>query len=156
MNLSKTRLHALDMVDDMSPELRACVHEFGLAIVVACLNSGVRNPAQIRQLVVEIWRGARHSGQRTSKEAVGVSVLALLDWLLIQAGAQLSAAKLQRVLFSSCWTIAPLVPTNAMIEASMATITMGDRLVNKREKHRLRLEAALRAGAKQLNGELSK
>lgn len=51
-------------VDDMSPELRRCVHEYGLTIVDACLNLGVKKPGQIRHLVTTIRNGSSEVGKR--------------------------------------------------------------------------------------------
>lgn len=42
--------------------------------------------------------------------------------------------------------VMPREPTPAMIEASMATVSNHDVDVDKYEKHRLRLRAALKAG----------
>jgi hypothetical protein len=38
-------------VDDMPPDLRALVNEYGLAVVDACMQNGVRKPRRIRHIV---------------------------------------------------------------------------------------------------------
>jgi len=119
----------------MSSGLRECVHEFGLPIVTACLQFGVRNPAHIRQLVREVWAGARQHGQRSG-------VVGTLDWLLIQAGVPISGAGLRRLIGNSM-VIVPIDPTRAMIDASLSEVSGFNVRVTKEEKHRRRLKAAL-------------
>jgi hypothetical protein len=132
------RERSFEVVDGMTSGLRECVHEFGLPIVDACLAQGVRDPGAIRELVRAIWEGARHSGQRRPR-------LGSLDWLLVQAGANISAATLDRVLRDNSHCIAPLNPTAPMIDASLAVCSNFTERVTKREKHRRRLHAALNA-----------
>jgi hypothetical protein len=129
---------SLAMTDALSPELRACVHEFGLPIVRACIDAGVKTPNKIRHLVHEIWEGARCSRQHRSPADK-------LDWLLIQAGAQISSAQLAEVFKREHLLIIPSMPTAPMIEASLAEVSNHGLICTKREKHRLRLVAALRA-----------
>lgn len=135
--------NSLRATDEMSPGLRACVHEYGYAIVRACYEAGVRRPAAIHELVREIWEGARQPRQTRN-------VGGTLDWLLLQAGAQISAAELSRVLQNNSLAIMPTEPTTRMVEASMAEVSGGGQLMTKREKHRRRLVAALKVGAQHL------
>lgn len=130
-------------VDAMSPELRECVHEFGEPIVDACLQAGVRSPRNIRQLVREIWEGPRQIQQRRPK-------LGTLDWVLQQAGAQISAKTLVRVLRNNDLYIVPKAPTAAMVDASMEEVSNFDVRCTKRTKHARRLQAAILAGIKHL------
>jgi hypothetical protein len=132
------RERSFQVVDGMTRGLRECVHEFGLPIVDACLAQGVRDPAAIRELVRAVWEGARHTGQRRPP-------LGSLDWLLVQAGANISAATLDRVLRDNSYCIAPMNPTAAMINASMRVCSTFSERVTKHEKHRRRLHAALAA-----------
>ena len=129
---------ACALVDRMTPELRECVHEFGLAIVTACMCQGIKSPRSIRHLVKEIWAGARQPQQRSGAYQT-------LDWILIQAGAQISAAKLRRVLAEYSLVIVPTSPTKAMISASMAEVSDFTQRVTKQEKHVRRLRAALKS-----------
>lgn len=143
--LPQRALTGLDKTDAMPAGLRACVHEFGFAIVDAFVTLGITNPRHIRHLVVTCWQGAR-SPIDSSRTAPGSALLGQIDWLMIQAGAGISAKTLSRVLFQSGFAIAPLSPSDRMVDASIeATGEMG--LVSKREKHRGRLAAALRASA---------
>lgn len=142
---------AFSEVDTMDPELRQCVHEFGYAIVKACLLVGVTKPNYIRHLVHEIWMGARQpeqkmagSGQRTG----AVRTTHFLDWVLIQAGANISAERLVRLLWQKDFVIMPREPTREMVAASMEAIaTMGT--LTKTQKHLIRLRAAIKAATKQ-------
>ncbi len=141
----------LNMTDGMSPELRMCVHEFGFAIVNACISVGVTKPRIIRHLVNEIWHGARQPQQRRLFEADQISrTLAHLDWLLIQKSAGIDAATLLRVLWQSDMVIVPREPASAMVEASMAEISGHNESVTKREKHTRRLRVAIDAAARKL------
>ncbi len=123
----------------MPPKLRECVHAYGYAIVRACLDVKVSDPNRIHALVNSIWEGARQPAQRRERGGA-------LEWLLIQAGAEISVATLMRVLANNDLAIVPLKPTNGMIDASMATVSNFDLRVTKTEKHRMRLKAAIAAG----------
>lgn len=132
--------HSFELVDGMTPGLRECVHEYGFAIVNACLQAKVRNPATIHQLVREIWEGARQPRQRRPRGGT-------LDWLLLQAGAQVSAAQLSRVLKNNDLAIVPLTPTRQMLAASIAEVSNFNVVCTRTEKHRRRIVAAVRAGS---------
>lgn len=124
----------------MPPELRALVHEFGYAIVNAFLVCGVRKVSTIRHLVMEVWAGARQPSQVGGAEGT-------LDWVLMQAGAEINAAKLERLLADFNLRIVPAEPSREMIEASMAEVSDFTQRITKREKHRRRLTAAIKACA---------
>lgn len=134
---------ALADVDLMPPDLRECVHEYGYAIVKACIGAGVRRPRAIHKLVTDIWQGARQPDQKST-------CINRLDWLLIQRGANLSAAELCRFLVDNGYAIiSALGPTREMVEASMATISNFDQAVTKKQKHFRRLQAAFSVAMKQ-------
>lgn len=137
-DIAEGRLNRLRLTDAMSPDLRACVHEFGFPIVDACLQAGVSMAANIRQLVMEIWAGARQTGQAGGAEGT-------LDWVLAQAGANINAARLERVLADFNFRIVPAHPTREMLEASMGEVSGFTERVTKTEKHRRRLIAAIKA-----------
>lgn len=144
-------LRALEDTDNLSPELRQCVHEYGYAIVRAMMSAGIKNPATIRVLVKEIWMGARQPAQRNRLGRSSHSpVLETLDWILIQAGAQIGAKVLLRVLWDNSMVIVPLEPSTTMIQASAATLATFSERVTKTEKHRRRLRAAIEAQARRL------
>jgi hypothetical protein len=134
------RLH---QADTMPAALRACVHEYGLAIVTACLKHGVSEPAAIHELVKEIWMGARQTSQRRAPSST-------LDWYFSQAGLDISTPTLLRLLKNQNLIICPHMATRQMIDASMATVANFNAKVTKHEKHKLRLDAALEVGARYL------
>lgn len=136
--LGARAVRAIGEVDSMPADLRQCVHEYGYAIVNSCINAGVTRPAIVHQLVREIWEGARASRQGRTRSG-------MLDWLLLQAGAEITAAELCRVLRHSNLVILPLSPTKKMIEASMAEVSGGNERMTKRDKHIRRLIAALKS-----------
>jgi hypothetical protein len=129
----------METVDAMPSALRGCVHEFGLPIVQACLDAGIKAPGRIRQLVHIIWEGARSSHQRRPEAAD------TLDWLLMQSEGRLSSATLLQLLARQNLQILPHHPTARMIDASLATVADHTIRCTKREKHQLRLIAALAA-----------
>lgn len=133
-------LRDLELTDAMSSDLRRCVHEYGFEIVRACLHVGVEKPHQIRNLVREIWRGARQPFQR-KHESGNSSAMNQLDWILMQSGSQVGAAGLVRFLYQMGFVVVPLEPTPQMVEASIdITDTLGK--VTKFQKHKRRLRAA--------------
>jgi hypothetical protein len=136
--VSTRYVKALANSDRLSPELRECVHQFGSPIVNACLQANVKKPSLIRQLVLEIWAGARQTGQAGGAEGT-------LDWVLAQAGASITAARLETILRDFDLRIVPSTATKEMIEASMAEVSTFDQRITKREKHQRRLMAAIKA-----------
>lgn len=140
-----------DAADALNPGLRQCVHEYGAPIVNACLQAGVRDPRRIHNLVREVWDGARQHGQRNYTGGTPRNAMAdKIDWLLLQAGAEISAQTLVRILYGGAFVILPLHPSERAVEASMATVSNFDRKVTKAEKHRLRLRAAQETEARKL------
>lgn len=132
------REKSFERLDMLSPELRECVQEFGGPIVEACLQANVNRAPALRQLVLEIWAGARQMGQASGPEGT-------LDWVLAQAGANITAARLERILHDFSLKIVPVTPTSEMIDASMAEVSRFTERVTKAEKHRRRLMAAVKA-----------
>jgi hypothetical protein len=53
---SNRRATRMARVDAMPPEIRACVHEYGLTIVDAMLDLGIKKAKQIRHLVDTVRR----------------------------------------------------------------------------------------------------
>jgi len=154
--LSGRRMRSLEETDGMPADLRACVHEYGYAIVHACVEAKVTDPRRIRQLVREIWSGARQPAQRIGTGTPHRNALEYLDWVLIQAGAEISAATLIRVLRDNHLVVVPDEPTFQMIEASKATVSNHNMKVTKSDKHRLRLKAAIKAAIQQFWPHLDK
>ena len=144
-NLRQSCVRALERTDALPAHLRALVHEYGFAIVHAMVEAGVRDPQRIHHLVHEVWAGARQPNQRTGRRHSKRSpVLDQLDWLLVQAGSEVTAETLVRVLNQSDLIIIPCEPSARMVAASLdATNHMGR--VTKEQKHRNRLRSALKA-----------
>lgn len=135
-SIGEKRISALDKVDSMTPAIRACVHEFGLPIVSTLMKFGVTSPANIREIVTEIWFGARQSGQKGG-------VMKSLDVIL--ASGPISSEALMVMLEKGNRTIVPLFPTRAMLDASMKEVSGFNVHVTKEEKHKRRLIAAINA-----------
>ena len=57
----KRRATRMARVDAMSPEIRACVHEYGLTIVDAMLDLGIKKAKHIRHLVDTVRRESYQS-----------------------------------------------------------------------------------------------
>ena len=137
-------------MENMPAGIRSCVHEFGFEIVAACMKYGIDKPNQIRDLVREIWAGARQPLQ--SKIGRGNYALNKIDWILLQAGAGISAERLIRTLNFNGMIVVPMSVQAAMVEASMNALN-GHGLVTKQQKHTIRLQAALRAGREAITPE---
>lgn len=153
IRLPQRTYRALAETDTLPAALRQCVHEYGHAIVRACLAAGVTAPNQIHNLVHEIWQGARQPQQRTgsTKRADRSPVMDKVDWILIQAGSQISAEMLVRVLSRGGFSIVPTEPSPQMVEASMDAVNHFG-VVSKTIKHRNRLRAAINVGSAHLRG----
>lgn len=137
------RDRALDLTDQMPAHLRECVHEYGLPIVTVLMKHGITRSSAIREIVREIWAGARQTSQRRAPSST-------LDWYFAQAGIELNTATLLRLLADQSLIIVPKNATVQMVEASLSTVCNHDMVITKRQKHKLRLDAALDAGSKHL------
>lgn len=136
VTLGERRSRQLDVVDRMSPSLRACVHDFGLPIVTVLTKFGIRDPRHIREIVREIWLGPRQDGQRSD-------TLGTIDFMLSHG--PMSLRTLRRMLAENNQVIVSVEPTRAMLDASMEAVSDHTVRCTKEEKHRRRLRAALRA-----------
>lgn len=136
--VGQRRLNSLDRVDQLPGDLRECVHEFGLPIVECLVKHGIKRPSAIREVVKEIWGGARQEGQKGSAYNT-------LEWLLMQSGSGMSAAKFRRFLADNNLAIVPTSPTAKMVTASMGEVSGFNIRCTREEKHKRRLIAAIRA-----------
>jgi len=107
-------------IDAMPREIRELVHEFGLTMVQAFLDQKITKPNAIRHLILQVQRGSLDTGSAEGNRG----------W-----------AQQGRVM-----VLVPQEPTPAMVHASMATVANHDMVVDKFEKHKLRLKAAIKAG----------
>lgn len=143
-HISAKRAKALDDADRLPRELRQCVHEYGLPIVVVCIKHGVKTAPAIHELVREIWTGARETSSQPRAPS------STLDWYFSQAGIGINTATLLRLLDNQSLCVVPKMATRGMIEASMGTVADFNLKITKKEKHKRRLDAALEVGAKHL------
>jgi hypothetical protein len=134
---------ALEETDRMPAHLRECVHEYGLPIVSVLMKHGITRASAIREIVREIWAGARQTSQRRAPSST-------LDWYFVQAGVDMNTSTLLRLLSDQSLIIVPKNATVQMVEASMDTVSGHNLVITKRQKHKLRLDAALDAGSKHL------
>lgn len=149
LRLPARTLKALDRSDAMPAELRACVHEFGWEIVSTLTAVGITDPNQIRAIVHSVWMGARQPAQRNPIGRTRSPVLDNLDWIMMQAGAGITAATLLRVLWQHSMVIVPREPSTIMVGASMDAVKqMGT--VTKAQKHHGRLKAAIYASTRRM------
>lgn len=132
-----TRCRArMNQIDALAPEVRALVHEHGWHIVNSFLTSGVKKASQIRNLIEVVHAGAAEYGNATR----GGSRMADRDALDELARRRPDLA------------VVPREPSPDMVAASRRALEtahahgMAD-WVGEDEKHRLRLRAAIQAGA---------
>jgi hypothetical protein len=135
------------VVDRLPKDLRALVHDYGYSVVVQFYDAGIQKPGQIRHLIAVARLGAREPGnQRPAKISPGVRAINALDIALTEAGAGLHARPVARHLRDLGYVIVPRTgPTREMVDASMATVSAGNLMVSKPEKHQRRLQAAINA-----------
>ena len=130
-----------EVLDTMPSEIRELVHEFGPHLVRQFISRGVR-PSDVRYLIHEVWAGARGWGQ-APKRSLNRGGDRMLDAALA-GGNIMTAVQLRSFLGTNNQTIAPFMPTRAMVDASLAE-TQRHGVIGKERKHSLRIEAALRA-----------
>ena len=107
-------------IDAMPKEIRELIHEEGLTVIQGFLDHGVKKAYAIRHLISLSRRGSIDVG-------TGVGGFGFVS---------------DRVMCSI-----PMEPTPAMIDASMNEVSGFNVVVDKVEKHRRRLRAAIKAGA---------
>jgi len=117
------RARRMETVDAMTAEWRVLVHGYGFTIIDALLCCGVTKAKHARHIIETILN--EMSATRGGFSSQGARSLEANQMVLISKE-----------------------PTEAMIEASMATVSSYDMTVTKREKHRLRLKAAIDAATR--------
>jgi hypothetical protein len=125
------RINRMSEIDRLPADIRALVHEFNWTMIKPFLEAGVRDARRIRHLIRCVVQGAASyngsslnpvKSMRLSTEAT--MELALRDDLV------------------AC----EINPSDQMVQASMDAVlpyVPGTPLLTKREKHRIRLRAAL-------------
>jgi hypothetical protein len=107
----------MDRIDSLPKEIRELIHEYGYTVVDAFLNQKVTKASAIRHLIQAVMRGSLDASYGGARNGQGRDLV-----------------------------VVPEHPTIAMVEASMATVANHDMEVDKFTKHRLRIDAALKAG----------
>ncbi len=109
----------MSRIDALPKDIRELIHEHGLSVVQAFLDHGLTKAKAIRHIITQVRTGSIEASPGNGN-----------GWQ--QAGRTMC--------------VVPLEPTSAMIEASMAEVSGHNVVVDKFEKHRRRLRAAIRAG----------
>jgi hypothetical protein len=120
--VDQRRRDRMETVDGLPLEWRALVHEYGLTVVTALRCCGVTKANHCRHIVDTI-----------------------LNELSPIRGSFSNQGTLRR---PAHLVLVPAEPTEAMIAASMETVSGFDIVVTKREKHRARLRAAIMVASK--------
>lgn len=107
----------MDRMDALPKEIRELIHEYGYTVIDAFLNQKITKASAIKHLINAVNRGSMDASLGGARNGQGRDLV-----------------------------VVPEHPTIAMVEASMATVANHDMDVDKFTKHRLRLDAALRAG----------
>jgi len=141
------------VIDNMPQPLRDLVHDYGFGVVVAFIENGVNSPNVIRHLIRAVRSvGQDNRGLASESRARGGALLAVLEPWLIQQGAGFPSRHLVQVVRDAGFTLLPRnAPSLPMVEASLAALD-GRPQISKREKHLMRLQAALLAGDRAMWG----
>lgn len=146
-----------EFVDRLPKELRALVHDYGLSVVVAFYNSGIRRPGAIRTLIRAVHLGAREPGNKqnaSAKHRSAGKILGHLDVWLLGRGVDVSAEQVIRAIRDGGGTVLPKCgPPTEMTEASMNAVSGFNVRCTRAEKHQRRLQAAIGAGDRALWGD---
>ena len=142
----------MDLVDTMAPELRACVHDFGLTVVKEFLAAGVTDPRKIRTLVRTVYAGSIEIGDREvgPKVSDGEWTVRYLNDELSRHGLPSVGRHLLSALKDKGRIVVPRKPTRGMIDASIDALRaegVAHVQVAREDKHRIRLRRALAAGS---------
>lgn len=138
-----------ETVDQLSPAVRHLVHEFGYSMVREFDMAGITDPKLVRRLIHAVWRGSREPGNKPSGMPLPGFIKELdAAWPRIPNGSAMVG-----FLHSMQVTVCSLTPSAAMVQASIAEVSRHG-VISKEEKHRYRLEAALRAQSDHLMGAI--
>lgn len=126
-------------VDSLPPEVRECVHEFGVDIVRAFLDHGVTRPKSIRHLVKTILF------EMTGSQPTNYTDKAQMDR---RAAVWLAGGG---------YLVVPKIPTRDMVDASISALDdagIAHTGVERRKKHAVRLIHANVAGHAGIAGKV--
>lgn len=140
-------------IDELPPEWRALVHEYGWTVICHYYRTGMKAKTAshlIRETLNGAWeiRERRRSNCRHSM--AGERVCKALHSLGLPGNGHAVAA----AIYQYGGVILPMMPTNAMVEASMEALNRRAPIgwLDKPRKHRFRLIDALQAGAEEEHG----
>lgn len=138
-------------VDELTPDQRALVHQFGWGVVSAFLNLGVTKPRQIRHLIETVQRGSVETQERFPVGTVLAPAAIRLQDVLKDLGVMgLSPSMLTQAIRRRGGVVVPMSPPDYMVEASIEALhrpRYADVRVSRWEKHKIRLSDALHKAA---------
>lgn len=125
------RVNRMNEIDGLSPDLRELIHEFNWRMVKAFLDAGVTDARQIKHLIRCVVEGAAsYSG--SNMNPIG--------------SLRLSTEAAMELALREDLVVCEINPRDQVIQASMDAVlpyVPGTPLLTKREKHRIRIRAAL-------------
>ena len=125
------RVNRMNEIDRLPADIRALVHEFNWTMIHPFLKAGIRDARQIRHLIRCVVHGAAsHNGKN----------LPPIRPLRLSADTEMELALREDL------AVCEINPSDQMVQASMDAVlpyVPGTPLLTKREKHRIRLRAAL-------------
>lgn len=124
------RVNRMNEIDNLPADIRELVHDFNWTMIKAFLDCGVRDARKIRHLIARVIEGAAsYDGGNANPLGLRLSTNTTLELALRPDVVACSINPDDRVVQASINAVLPYVP--------------GTPLLTKREKHRIRLKAAL-------------
>jgi hypothetical protein len=127
------RINRMNEIDRLPPDIRALVHEFNWTMIKSFLDAGVRDARRIRHLIRNVMDGSAAYGGGNMPDQ-GVPKL------------KLSTQTTMELALRDDLAVCHIDPLDQVVQASMDAVlpyVPGTPLLTKREKHRIRLKAAL-------------
>jgi hypothetical protein len=142
-------------IDNLPPETRALVHEFGWGIVSAFLDVGIKKPSIIRHLVETTMRGAYETRERRRSWLAIAPAVEDMAQVLHDIGSSENPGALVRGIRRRGGALLRMKASRVMVNASVAALDdpkHRGRRFDVFEKHKIRLDAALAAGIEEEMG----
>jgi hypothetical protein len=127
------RVARMNEIDSLSPALRELVSEFNWTMIKAFLDVGVRDARKIRHLIARVMEGAAAYGGGDMNPDKNPKL-------------KLSTQTTMELSLRNDLVVCHIAPLDQVVQASMDAVlpyVPGTPLLTKREKHRIRLKAAL-------------
>lgn len=125
------RVNRMNEIDNLPADIRALVHEFNWTMINPFLKAGIRDARQIKHLIRCVVQGA------ASYNGSSLNPIASL---------RLSTETTMELSLREDLVVCEINPSDQVVQASMDAVlpyVPGTPLLTKREKHRIRLRAAL-------------